>query len=191
MFNFKGPARSKAKFHTLLIQPRVDETESFRQCFLIHLQHGQLTEWGPAGRRQSWSWASCCPQSPPSEPRRQGGWCRPWRCPPPPPQKWSTGSRRWSWCPGGSSTWRPGRPDPTSSCRHGDRQELRDADMQNSFFFLYLRGVQLEWESPAELCVAWHMVKKEMHLTPSRANFFSNTDGAAKTRRKTTNNVQR
>lgn len=75
-----------------------------------------LTGWDPAERQLSWSLASCCPQNPPSELLRPDGWCTPWRCQLPRQQRWSRGSRRWSWCPGGWSTWHPGQLDLTSNC---------------------------------------------------------------------------
>lgn len=89
--------------------------------------HPFLTGLGPAGRQRSWSWASCCPRSPPSEQLHLDGWCTPWRCPRPQQQRWSRGSRRWSWCPGGWSTWRPGRRDLTSNWQT-NRQETVTCD---------------------------------------------------------------
>lgn len=81
----------------------------------------RLTGWGPAGRRPSWWWTCRCPPSPPSGRRPPGGWWTPWWCPPPRPRRWSTGSRTRWWGPAGWSTWRPGRPVPTSGCRGSRR----------------------------------------------------------------------
>lgn len=87
-----------------------------------------LTESDPAERQRSWSLASCCPQSPPSERLHPGGWCIPWQCPQPRQQRWSRGSRRWSWCPGGWSTWRPGQLDLTSNwCMQTHKSRDRDS----------------------------------------------------------------